>query len=168
MQTLGCCSELRNLKLFRGVFADKMNYRSLIIPRSCIVKSSSSSLPLPQDGSCNGLQHYAALGRDVIGATSVNLVPCDVPQDVYSGVAQQVLLLFLSGRSVPEGRGRKMKVFVFTAKDHPLLWVQELRSSVRPAETHQSKLWSSDASGRGGPLTVTGEDLMKLPDCGYY
>lgn len=45
---------------------------------------------LPQDGSCNGLQHYAALGRDVIGATSVNLVPCDVPQDVYSGVAQQV------------------------------------------------------------------------------
>ncbi|KAG7239014.1 hypothetical protein INR49_030279 [Caranx melampygus] len=42
------------------------------------------------DGSCNGLQHYAALGRDVIGATSVNLMPCDVPQDVYSGVAQQV------------------------------------------------------------------------------
>ena len=45
---------------------------------------------LLQDGSCNGLQHYAALGRDVIGATSVNLMPCDVPQDVYSGVAQQV------------------------------------------------------------------------------
>lgn len=43
-----------------------------------------------QDGSCNGLQHYAALGRDVIGATSVNLMPCEVPQDVYSGVAQQV------------------------------------------------------------------------------
>ncbi|CAB1324425.1 unnamed protein product, partial [Coregonus sp. 'balchen'] len=42
------------------------------------------------DGSCNGLQHYAALGRDVIGATSVNLMPCEVPQDVYSGVAQQV------------------------------------------------------------------------------
>lgn len=44
----------------------------------------------PQDGSCNGLQHYAALGRDVVGAASVNLAPCDVPQDVYSGVAQQV------------------------------------------------------------------------------
>ncbi|XP_023809859.2 DNA-directed RNA polymerase, mitochondrial [Oryzias latipes] len=49
-----------------------------------------SHFPVHQDGSCNGLQHYAALGRDVIGATSVNLVPCDVPQDVYSGVAQQV------------------------------------------------------------------------------
>lgn len=44
----------------------------------------------PQDGSCNGLQHYAALGRDTIGATSVNLMPCEEPQDVYSGVAQQV------------------------------------------------------------------------------
>ncbi|XP_035269170.1 DNA-directed RNA polymerase, mitochondrial [Anguilla anguilla] len=49
-----------------------------------------SYFPVHQDGSCNGLQHYAALGRDVIGATSVNLMPCDVPQDVYSGVAQQV------------------------------------------------------------------------------
>lgn len=44
----------------------------------------------PQDGSCNGLQHYAALGRDSIGAASVNLLPSDVPQDVYSGVAAQV------------------------------------------------------------------------------
>uniref|UniRef100_A0A8C7DV69 DNA-directed RNA polymerase n=1 Tax=Oncorhynchus kisutch TaxID=8019 RepID=A0A8C7DV69_ONCKI len=49
-----------------------------------------SHFPVHQDGSCNGLQHYAALGRDVIGATSVNLIPCEVPQDVYSGVAQQV------------------------------------------------------------------------------
>lgn len=49
-----------------------------------------SHFPIHQDGSCNGLQHYAALGRDVIGATSVNLMPCDLPQDVYSGVAQQV------------------------------------------------------------------------------
>ncbi|XP_068599627.1 DNA-directed RNA polymerase, mitochondrial [Brachionichthys hirsutus] len=49
-----------------------------------------SHFPVHQDGSCNGLQHYAALGRDVIGATSVNLMPCDSPQDVYSGVAHQV------------------------------------------------------------------------------
>ena len=43
-----------------------------------------------RDGSCNGLQHYAALGRDLIGAQQVNLHPYDVPQDVYSGVAQMV------------------------------------------------------------------------------
>jgi DNA-directed RNA polymerase len=28
-----------------------------------------------QDGSCNGLQHYAALGRDIEGANQVNLAP---------------------------------------------------------------------------------------------
>ncbi|NXT85379.1 RPOM protein, partial [Zapornia atra] len=49
-----------------------------------------SHFPVHQDGSCNGLQHYAALGRDLIGAMSVNLMPCSVPQDVYSAVAQQV------------------------------------------------------------------------------
>lgn len=49
-----------------------------------------SSYPIHQDGSCNGLQHYAALGRDTAGAISVNLAPCAVPQDVYSDVAALV------------------------------------------------------------------------------
>ncbi|XP_036280950.1 DNA-directed RNA polymerase, mitochondrial isoform X2 [Pipistrellus kuhlii] len=48
-----------------------------------------SHFPVHQDGSCNGLQHYAALGRDSVGAASVNLMPSDVPQDVYSSVAAQ-------------------------------------------------------------------------------
>jgi DNA-directed RNA polymerase len=43
-----------------------------------------------QDGSCNGLQHYAALGRDVAGGTAVNLMPCEKPMDVYSEVAELV------------------------------------------------------------------------------
>ena len=45
-----------------------------------------SHLPVHQDGSCNGLQHYAALGRDQYGAKQVNLVPADWPQDVYAEV----------------------------------------------------------------------------------
>lgn len=46
--------------------------------------------PIHQDGSCNGLQHYAALGRDQSGAENVNLHPSSVPQDVYSSVAAMV------------------------------------------------------------------------------
>ncbi|CAM9011683.1 hypothetical protein WICANDRAFT_92613 [Wickerhamomyces anomalus NRRL Y-366-8] len=46
-----------------------------------------SHQPVHQDGTCNGLQHYAALGGDVEGATQVNLVPADRPQDVYTHVA---------------------------------------------------------------------------------
>ncbi|XP_068581990.1 LOW QUALITY PROTEIN: DNA-directed RNA polymerase, mitochondrial [Cebidichthys violaceus] len=71
-QALSCCMEIANAV------------------RSPDPTQFISHFPVHQDGSCNGLQHYAALGRDVIGATSVNLMPCDVPQDVYSGVAQQV------------------------------------------------------------------------------
>jgi DNA-directed RNA polymerase len=50
-----------------------------------------SSLPVHQDGSCNGLQHYAALGKDKMGAFSVNLIDSDHPQDVYSTVLDIVL-----------------------------------------------------------------------------
>uniref|UniRef100_A0A8P4KTD6 DNA-directed RNA polymerase n=1 Tax=Dicentrarchus labrax TaxID=13489 RepID=A0A8P4KTD6_DICLA len=71
-QALACCMEIANAV------------------RSPDPTQFISHFPVHQDGSCNGLQHYAALGRDVIGATSVNLVPCELPQDVYSVVAQQV------------------------------------------------------------------------------
>ncbi|KAI9593990.1 hypothetical protein BDF19DRAFT_424028 [Syncephalis fuscata] len=49
-----------------------------------------SHIPIHQDGTCNGLQHYAALGGDVQGATQVNLLPSDFPQDVYTGVCNLV------------------------------------------------------------------------------
>lgn len=71
-QTLACCIELTNA-LRSG---DPYNY--------------CSHIPIHQDGSCNGLQHYAALGRDVLGAKSVNLHPSEYPQDVYSDVSALV------------------------------------------------------------------------------
>ena len=49
------------------------------------------SLPVHQDGSCNGLQHYAAMGKDKPGGRAVNLLPSDKPQDVYSEVLVLVL-----------------------------------------------------------------------------
>ncbi|KAI7727753.1 hypothetical protein M8C21_013143, partial [Ambrosia artemisiifolia] len=59
------------------------------------LKSSSphtviSHLPVHQDGSCNGLQHYAALGRDTLEAAAVNLVAGEKPSDVYSEIAGRV------------------------------------------------------------------------------
>ena len=50
----------------------------------------ASRLPIHQDGTCNGLQHYAALGGDQLGAEAVNLVGGDRPSDVYGNVAQLV------------------------------------------------------------------------------
>ena len=47
-------------------------------------------LAIHQDGTCNGLQHYAALGGDVVGAQQVNLEPGDRPSDIYTAVAEMV------------------------------------------------------------------------------
>ncbi|KKF96570.1 DNA-directed RNA polymerase mitochondrial [Ceratocystis platani] len=49
-----------------------------------------SHLPVHQDGTCNGLQHYAALGGDEWGARQVNLEPGERPADVYTAVANLV------------------------------------------------------------------------------
>lgn len=71
-QTLAACKEIAN------------------VMRCPNPEEYQSSFPIHQDGSCNGLQHYAALGRDSAGAMSVNLSPSDVPQDVYSDIAALV------------------------------------------------------------------------------
>lgn len=49
-----------------------------------------STLPVHQDGTCNGLQHYAALGGDGQGAAQVNLSVTDRPSDVYTYVANML------------------------------------------------------------------------------
>lgn len=49
------------------------------------------ALPVHMDGSCNGLQHYAALGLDTVGGTAVNLCDYSEPQDVYIGVMEEVI-----------------------------------------------------------------------------
>lgn len=73
-QTLACCMEIA--KVYQSPNPEEY----------------MSSFPIHQDGSCNGLQHYAALGRDTIGAISVNLTPSKQPQDVYSAVVNLVEL----------------------------------------------------------------------------
>jgi len=38
------------------------------------------------DGSCNGMQHYAAFGRDENGGRQVNLANSERPGDVYTAI----------------------------------------------------------------------------------
>lgn len=46
--------------------------------------------PIAMDGSCNGLQHFSALGRDPVGGKATNLIPSDRPEDIYEAVAEVV------------------------------------------------------------------------------
>lgn len=49
------------------------------------------TLPCSMDGTCNGLQHFAALLRDEEGARAVNVLPQDRPQDIYQRISDVVL-----------------------------------------------------------------------------
>ena len=49
-----------------------------------------SSLPVALDGSCNGLQHFSAMLHDEEGGRAVNLLPTEVPEDIYQRVADRV------------------------------------------------------------------------------
>ena len=53
-------------------------------------ESAISYLPVAMDGSCNGLQHLSALGRDEIAGAEVNLTDGPIPGDIYSLVAKYV------------------------------------------------------------------------------
>ncbi|KAL3568177.1 hypothetical protein D5086_030828, partial [Populus alba] len=76
---------------------DPFQFLAVCINLTEALRSSSpetyiSHIHVHQDGSCNGLQHYAALGRDKLGAAAVNLVAGEKPADVYSGIAARKLV----------------------------------------------------------------------------
>ena len=50
-----------------------------------------SHLPTSADGSCNGLQHLSAILRDERGGRATNLIPSDLPQDIYTEVAVEAM-----------------------------------------------------------------------------
>jgi DNA-directed RNA polymerase len=54
-------------------------------------ESFVSKLPVAMDGSCSGIQHFSAMLRDQVGGAAVNLVPGQLPADVYQLVANKVI-----------------------------------------------------------------------------
>ena len=83
-QFLAACNELMKLRIWQVTHAkaiengllDEFSYRSNL---ECYI-----------DGSNNGSQHLSALTRDEITAPHVNLVPLDLPGDLYKYVADHV------------------------------------------------------------------------------
>ncbi len=87
-QFLAACFELSKLRKWQ---VDRQIY--------CIENNEvyeefgySSHLECFVDGSNNGAQHLSALTRDEITAPHVNLIPLDLPGDLYSYVADHVWL----------------------------------------------------------------------------
>jgi DNA-directed RNA polymerase len=59
-------------------------------------------IPVAVDGSCSGLQHFSALLRDPEGGSYVNLLPSELPQDVYRKASTIVLPLVQADLTDPE------------------------------------------------------------------
>lgn len=72
-QSLAMCMELKRIWEFTGN-----------------IENYCSRMPIHMDGTCNGLQHYAALGADTEAAKSVNLMPSETKNDVYVTVLDRV------------------------------------------------------------------------------
>lgn len=49
-----------------------------------------SYLPINMDGTCNGLQHFAAMCLDPVASQQVNLIPNNTPNRIYTYVAEMV------------------------------------------------------------------------------
>lgn len=49
-----------------------------------------TQIPVQLDGTCNGLQHYSALLRDLKGGEAVNLINAKIPSDIYAKVAEKL------------------------------------------------------------------------------
>ena len=60
-------------------------------------------VPVAQDATCSGLQHFSAMLRDPVGATYTNLIDngTDKKSDVYMKVAGEAQAMFLSKESDP-------------------------------------------------------------------
>lgn len=73
-----------------GWMAAESPFQFLAACRALCDSTAAARLPVHQDGSCNGLQQYAAMGLDAAGGASVNLMASERPSDVYAAVAAVV------------------------------------------------------------------------------
>ena len=92
--------------------ADKpYQFLSWCFEMSALVKQGwgfETRLPCSADGSCNGLQHLSAILLDEQGARATNLLPSDLPQDIYTEVAEAAIA---SIRAEDTELGRKCLAF---------------------------------------------------------
>ncbi len=65
-------------------------FQALAASIAFIDPDSPCHIPIQMDGSCNGLQHYAALGRNIEDARTVNLIDQEMPSDAYRRITAVV------------------------------------------------------------------------------
>jgi len=72
---------------------NKHKWQALAAIRDLYIDPEWTRVPVQRDGSCNGMQHWSALGRDPVGAKATNLQDAEKPEDLYTEVAEELLIL---------------------------------------------------------------------------
>ena len=139
-------------------------------------ESYCTSLPVHQDGSCNGLQHYAALGRDEAGGRAVNLIDADVPQDVYTKVLEIVRRKVNKHYNLPDDSShplynkRKAAHFVRDVLDRKVIKQTVMTSvyGVTARGARQQVLNRLNEKFANGKINTPELDQELLTAAGYY
>ena len=66
-----------------------------------------SRIAVGMDGSCNGLQNFSAMLRDSLGGKATNLLPSELPNDIYQMVADVTTRLLTQAESDEKGYRRR-------------------------------------------------------------
>ena len=122
-----------------------------------MVDKGSCHLPIRTDGTCNGLQHYAALGRSAEDARVVNMLPGDVPIDAYTIVADRVRPMV--GTDADAGHPWAQVVASLISRDVVKQTVMTKMYDVTPVGARKQ------IYGQLEKLGVEGDDLYK---CSFY
>ena len=77
---------------------DKKKWQLLASILDYFREDGMNQVAVQMDGSCNGIQHWSAIGRDTIGAQATNLLPGDVPSDLYTEVKDKATDLLAESR----------------------------------------------------------------------
>ena len=71
-----------------------------------------TQVPVQMDGSCNGVQHWAALTRDSYLAKKVNLIKTNNPQDLYQYVADLMSENMAAAKDEDSNKGKWATKFI--------------------------------------------------------
>ena len=122
-----------------------------------------SDIPVHQDGSCNGLQHYAALGLDEIGAAQVNLIPLERPGDPYTEVCNTVNARIALDCADPERQHHKIAL-IMSGKVHRKIVKQTVMTTVYGVTfvgaRDQIEARLREEYGESGSGTLSKEDVQ--------
>ena len=77
---------------------DKKKWQLLASILDYFREDGMNRVAVQMDGSCNGIQHWSAIGRDMIGAKATNLLPSEKPEDLYTEVADAANNLLAESR----------------------------------------------------------------------